>query len=156
MRESRLEKVPVTMWQWYFFHSLFCYIFLQRGSAKMDYHILLVTFGFIVTDYFTGFINAIAHKCVESQKMRKGLFNKLGSIIAVMVGYLADYAQKYIDLGITIPVAKVICYYIIIMEIISIVENVSKLNPHILPEKMLSFFGKASEEMEKYKNEENN
>ena len=83
--------------------------------------------------------------------MRKGLFNKLGSIIAVMVGYLADYAQKYIDLGITIPVAKVICYYIIIMEIISIVENVSKLNPHILPEKMLSFFGKASEEMENYK-----
>ena len=53
--------------------------------------------------------------------------------IAVMVfGWLVDYAQNYVDLGFSVPIALTLCIAVIVMESISILENIGNLNPDLV------------------------
>lgn len=101
-----------------------------------------ITAGFIGLDMATGLIKAFKEKAYTSTIMREGLYHKLGSAIAVIFGLLVDYAQGYLDLGVTIPMAAAICSYIVLMEIGSIIENVCAINPEIMPDKIKSYFSK--------------
>ena len=105
----------------------------------------IVTGAFILLDMITGLIKAFKEKAYCSSVMREGLFHKAGSILVICFGALVDYAQTFIDLGVTIPVALSLCAYIVLMEIGSIIENVCKINPEILPDKIKSYFAKLSE-----------
>lgn len=105
----------------------------------------LVTGGFILLDMVTGLIKAFKEKSYTSSVMREGLFHKCGSILTIVFGLLVDYAQTFVDLGVKIPVAVAFCTYIILMECGSIVENVGKINPQIIPEKIKPYFSKLSE-----------
>lgn len=107
--------------------------------------IYVVTGGFIVLDMATGLVKAFKEKSYTSTVMREGLFHKCGSILSIVFGLLVDYAQGFIDLGVTIPVAIAICSYIILMECGSIIENVGKINPEIIPAKIKPYFSKLSE-----------
>lgn len=106
---------------------------------------LLITFTFTIFDFITGLIKAFKQKEYTSSVMREGLFHKVGEWLLIMAGLLADYTQKYIDIGITIPVTTTICAYIILMEIGSIIENIGKINPALIPEKIKPFFHKLKE-----------
>ena len=105
----------------------------------------VITGGFIVLDMVTGLIKAFKEKSYTSTVMREGLFHKCGSILTIVFGLLVDYAQSYVDLGVKIPVAIALCSYIILMECGSIIENVGKINPQIVPEKIKPYFSKLSE-----------
>lgn len=104
-----------------------------------------LTGAFIVLDMVTGLVKAFKEKSYTSSVMREGLFHKCGSILCIVFGFLVDYAQLYMDLGVTIPVTSAICSYIILMEIGSIIENVCAINPEILPEKIKSYFVKLTD-----------
>ena len=103
--------------------------------------IYVITAAFIALDFITGLIKAFATNAFSSTQMRQGLFHKVGLILCMILGILVDYAQGYIDLGVTMPVAGVICGYIIFMEIASIIENVCKINPELVPDKLAALFG---------------
>lgn len=107
--------------------------------------VYVVTAGFIALDMLTGLIKAFKEKAYTSSVMREGLFHKCGSILAIIFGVLVDYAQTFIDLGVTIPFAISICGYVILMEVGSIIENIGKINPDILPKQLKSYFSKLSE-----------
>lgn len=100
-----------------------------------------VTIAFIALDFLTGMIYAIAEKNFSSTKMREGLFHKSGLILCVALATLIDYAQAYLDLGVSVPVTMAVCSYICLMEIASIIENVCKINPDIMPDKLIGLFG---------------
>ncbi len=106
--------------------------------------VYVVTMAFIMLDMITGLIKAFKEKNYTSSIMREGLFHKCGSIICIVLGALVDYAQRFIDLGVTVPVAISICIYISLMEIGSIIENVGKINPQIIPDKLKEYFQKLS------------
>ena len=106
--------------------------------------VYVVTMAFIMLDMITGLIKAFKEKNYTSSIMREGLFHKCGSIICIVLGSLVDYAQRFIDLGVTVPVAISICIYISLMEIGSIIENVGKINPQIIPDKLKEYFQKLS------------
>ena len=103
-----------------------------------------ITGAFIVMDMLTGIVKAFKEKSYTSSVMREGLFHKCGSILCIVFAFLIDYAQTFIDLGVTIPVAGAVCTYIITMEIGSIIENVCVINPEILPEKLKTYFIKLT------------
>lgn len=103
-----------------------------------------MTGAFILLDFITGLIKAFKEKNYCSSIMREGLFHKTGSILVIVFGWLVDYAQTFIDLGVTIPVAVSICGYVILMEIGSIIENVCIINPEIMPDKIKGYFAKLS------------
>ena len=104
--------------------------------------VYLVTGGFILLDMLTGLVKAFAKKEYTSTVMREGLFHKCGSVLCILFGMLTDYAQTYVDLGVSLPVAATICVYIILMEIGSIIENVCEINPEIMPNSIRALFSK--------------
>jgi phage-related holin len=107
------------------------------GVEMMQY---LITFAFIVMDFVTGIVKGFATHTFKSSVMREGLYHKIGLIMIVALGVLVDYAQGYLDIGVTVPVAGAVCAYICLMEIGSGIENICKINPEILPEKVTSLF----------------
>lgn len=106
----------------------------------------LITFGFIVFDFITGLISAFKNKEFNSSIMREGLFHKVALILCVILGIAVDYAQKFFDLGMNVPVASGICVFIILMEIGSSIENLGKINPDLIPEQVRQRFFKLNNE----------
>ncbi len=101
----------------------------------------LITCAFIALDFITGLIQALATGTFSSSVMRQGLFHKLGLLLCMALGILVDYAQTWLELGATVPVAGAVCAYIVIMEIGSSLENICKINPDLLPDKLTALFG---------------
>lgn len=111
---------------------------------KVELIIYIIVAVFIIFDIITGLLKAFKQKEYNSTVMRQGLYHKCGSVVCVLFGTLIDYTQKYIDIGVSIPVLKAICVYIILMEITSIIENICLLNPDIMPEKLTQYFKKLT------------
>lgn len=88
----------------------FTNIFWQGGATLI----------FMIADIVSGVIQAIINKNLDSQKMREGLLRKILLILIVILSFIFQYAFN-------IPaISKVVCIYLIIMEIISILENLKK------------------------------
>ncbi|MCD7822049.1 MAG: phage holin family protein [Clostridiales bacterium] len=101
----------------------------------------LITCAFIALDFLTGLVQAVATGTFSSSIMRQGLFHKLGLLLCMALGVLVDYAQEFLDLGVAVPVAGAVCAYIVIMEIGSSLENICKINPGLMPDKLTALFG---------------
>lgn len=97
----------------------------------MNVTIGIVVLIFIAFDVLTGWLKALATKSTDSSIMRKGLFHKLGEIIAIIFGYVCEYALPYVGVTVEIPFAVAIGTYIVLMEIASIIENIAALNPNL-------------------------
>jgi len=109
----------------------------------------LITGCFIILDMITGLIKAFKNRSYTSTVMREGLFHKCGSIICIVFSVLVDYAQNYLDLGVSVPVSVPVCVYICLMEAGSIIENVAEINPEIVPEKISKYFHKLTDKEDK-------
>lgn len=107
----------------------------------VDIMLPLITCIFVVFDLVSGGVAACTNHEWKSSEMRKGLYHKFGSIMLVVLAYLIDYAQRYVDLGFQVPIAAGVCVYIILMELGSIVENIGKINPDLLPDKVRAILG---------------
>lgn len=87
-----------------------------------EYWILACPFITICIDFITGLINSWAKKEFQSSKMRTGLSKKVGEISILVLGEVFTAAlslPSYFIQGIAI--------YIIIMELMSIFENLDKM-----------------------------
>lgn len=71
-------------------------------------------------DILTGFIQAVMNKNVDSRRMREGLLHKFLLILALVMGYVVQYA---FNLNF---IAQAITIYICAMEVVSILENFKK------------------------------
>ena len=100
---------------------------------------------FILMDMVTGLVKAFKEKNYTSSIMREGLFHKAGAVLVVVFATLVDYAQMFMELGVTVPMTAAVCGYIVLMEIGSIIENICAINPDILPDKLKCYFKKLSE-----------
>lgn len=85
----------------------------------------------ILADIITGFVKGWATKTLDSQVLRKGLLHKFSEIFLCCVSYGAEYATHYIPIDVSIPLFNATCGYIVLMEIISIFENLTAINPDL-------------------------
>lgn len=76
---------------------------------------------FNLGDIVTGYIKAVITNSVSSSVMRQGLLHKCAMTLCLLLGFILQFA-----FGLTI-VSKVIAIYIIIMEIVSIYENLKDM-----------------------------
>jgi toxin secretion/phage lysis holin len=108
----------------------------------MEFNIVIpvIACAFILMDIVTGIVQAIANKELESGKMRSGLYHKLAFIFAMVLGYLCEFACGYMELGFAIPLATPVCVYVCLTELVSIVENIIKLNPELKDSKLWDLF----------------
>ncbi len=103
--------------------------------------IYAIAFSFIVFDYTTGLYKAGATHHFSSRIMRQGLWHKAGLLLMMCAGFLVDYAQRFADIGVNVPVGGGVCIYIIMMELVSALENICEGNPEIMPDKICTLFG---------------
>lgn len=105
----------------------------------MQYIIMLtIVLGLAVSDFITGIIKGYVTGTLSSSKMRKGGLNKIGELIVMATAcgleiginalgkyYAADQLAK-----VTGTIAAIVVFgYIVIMELISILENYAEINP---------------------------
>lgn len=81
---------------------------------------LLTPVIFSLADVITGFIQAVINKNVDSQIMRTGLLHKVLITMIIFLSFVIDitFSLEF--------VSKIVCAYVIIMELTSILENLKK------------------------------
>ena len=96
--------------------------FISRIQFSKSVWIFLIPISLMAIDYATGLLNAWVKKKVKSSKMREGLAKKFGELCVLGIGAIFSY-------GFNVPsyILHFISIYIIIMELISICENLSLL-----------------------------
>jgi len=84
----------------------------------------------ILLDWVFGVASAVANKEFSSQKMREGIGHKCSELGFCLVGVVIDGTLiGGVDLGYTAPCFTAICIYICLMEIGSLLEIFSRMNP---------------------------
>lgn len=108
----------------------------------MNFLPFIVVLIVIVIDIISGLASATKNREITSTKMREGLFSKCGSIIIEIVAFLSSllvlwFPEFPIDFsGVYIGVSV----YIVVMELISIIENACELNPKLSASRIAEFF----------------
>ena len=101
---------------------------------------IVVALVFNVLDLLTGIVTAVKNKDIQSSKLRDGLFKKVGFILCYVVAYLIDNEGYLIGFQIEVTILPAVILYTCSTELVSIIENIHKLNPDIIPEKLLELF----------------
>lgn len=96
---------------------------------------------FSLCDVLTGFIQAIINNEVQSKVMREGLLHKSLIIIIVFLSFVAN-----LTFNISL-ISKAVCIYVIVMETMSILENLGKAGIKIeIIDKILKKEGSETDE----------
>lgn len=95
---------------------------LKNLQFTKDFWIVLLPSILMALDVATGFINAWAKNEIKSSVMRQGLARKFGELTVIAIGQLFFFA-----LGLPKYCVGFISFYIILMELVSILENLDKL-----------------------------
>lgn len=84
--------------------------------------LLMLPSALMAIDVITGLMGAWIRKDFQSTKMRAGLAKKAGELMIILIGILFTYGMELPDY-----ILNFASLYIIIMELMSIVENLDKL-----------------------------
>lgn len=85
---------------------------------------------FIAADIASGLLKAVHDGTLDSAVMREGLFHKFGELLALAFSTLLEYtAQEGLGPAVGLPIVGVVAGYIMLMETISVLENLCRLNP---------------------------
>jgi toxin secretion/phage lysis holin len=95
--------------------------FIREISFTHRYWILFLPLFLMAADVVTGWIQATINETWDSSKMRVGLYRKSGEILVIVIAYVV-----YAAINLPIDMPAFIAGYIIIMEIISVAENLDE------------------------------
>lgn len=88
----------------------------------------LIVLLMILMDVITGIMQACKNKTLNSTVLREGLWHKLAEIVAIVFAYLVSFVPDAFDINVSLPLLTPVCVYIVIMEIISVLENICLMN----------------------------
>jgi toxin secretion/phage lysis holin len=91
-------------------------------------------------DLISGFVGAIKNKDIKSSKLRDGMFKKVGFIFCYMLAYILDTEGNAIGFSVGVKLLPIIITYVCVTEVVSILENISKINSDLLPEILKDLF----------------
>lgn len=95
----------------------------------------------MLADIVVGFIVAAINEGLSSTKMRKGLLHKVLMLILIIVCLIIEIGiQHTIMLPYDIPTCEVVCGYIIVMELMSVLENIAKGYPALADSTLFKLF----------------
>lgn len=95
---------------------------IQGFEFRNTFWYLILPMILMGIDIATGFINAWIRREISSSKLRSGLGKKVGEVSVLVIGELFTYVLRLPK-----DTMKFFTAYIILMEIISIIENLDKL-----------------------------
>ena len=96
-----------------------------------DIWALVAVLFFVATDYATGIVKAIMAENLSSKKMREGLGHKFAYLTLILTSYMIDVFNTHVDLGLPVRVYLITVGGICLIELTSILENVTEINPEL-------------------------
>lgn len=112
----------------------------KKGDTMENLYPIFVALGFNALDILTGLVSAIKNKDIKSAKLRDGLFKKVGFIFCYFTAWLVDGYGDVIGFKLGVAILPVIVLYACTTELVSILENISKINADLLPGKLMELF----------------
>lgn len=83
-------------------------------------------------DILTGFLRAWYEGNISSHALRRGLFHKVGFLAVIVLSQGLEYAADIIpQIQLEMPLTVAVCAYIILTEVVSIIENIKGITPEI-------------------------
>lgn len=95
---------------------------------------------FITTDYLTGIIKAAIQGSLNSKKMREGLGHKLTYLILTTTSWFIDTINININLGFPVDLYTCTVSGICLIELTSILENITDINPELANAPFMQIF----------------
>jgi toxin secretion/phage lysis holin len=109
-------------------------------SEAQSWSILLACV-MMCADVVVGFIQAAINNQLSSTKMRQGLLHKVLILILIFVCLAIEIGIGHtVKLPYDIPTCEVVCGYVIVMELISILENISRGYPQFADSQLFKLF----------------
>ena len=100
-------------------------------------------------DVVVGFIQAAINNRLSSTKMRQGLLHKVLILILIFVCLAIEIGISHtVKLPYDIPTCGVVCGYVIVMELISILENIARGYPEFADSQLFKLFNLDSKDKE--------
>lgn len=97
----------------------------------------------IIMDIVCGTVAAMRNRELCSSIVRDGMYNKIGEAMFLLIGIIANEVlamPPFDSLGILPDIAYIVAVYIAWMELVSILENICKINPELPFAKILMMF----------------
>nr|UWG27301.1 MAG: holin family protein [Bacteriophage sp.] len=95
---------------------------------------------FITTDYITGVIKAIIQGDLSSKRMREGLGHKLTYLMLALTAWFINTLNMHLPLGFPINVLTCTVSGICLIELTSIIENITAINPELKNAPFMNIF----------------
>lgn len=108
--------------------------FLNKITFTHRYWVIVLPLVMMAADVITGWIQASINGTWDSTKMRKGLFRKSGEIMVLLLAYVVHMA-----IALPVDVPAFFSIYIIIMEVLSVAENLDQAGlpvPHWITKRL--------------------
>ena len=113
-----------------------------------DVWALIAVLFFAATDYITGIVKAIMAGNLSSKRMREGLGHKFAYLALILTSYMIDVFNTHIDLGLPVHVYLVTVGGICLIELTSIIENITQINPELKDVPFMKIFSTANTDID--------
>ena len=99
----------------------------------------------MLADIAVGFVGATVRHDISSTKMREGIGHKVMVLVLIAVAYLLGVGLGHVSgIEAEIPSTEVVCWYVVVMELASILENVSLAWPEFADTRLFRYFSKMA------------
>lgn len=103
--------------------------------------ILMIVFVAVILDFITGITKAIYQKNIQSEKLRKTIPKIIGYCAVILIAVCLQIVFN-IDF-----ITKIICLFIIVIEFISVIENIN--NYVTIPQFLIKLLEDKKKELDK-------
>lgn len=95
----------------------------------------------MAADVVVGFVGAAIRHDISSTKMRDGIGHKVMMLALIAVAYVLGVGLTHVSgIQFEVPSTEVVCWYTIIMELASIIENIAMAWPAFSDSKLFMYF----------------
>lgn len=109
-----------------------------------DVWALIAVLFFVATDYTTGIVKAIMAGNLSSKRMREGLGHKFAYLTLILTSYMIDVFNTHVDLGLPVRVYLITVGGICLIELTSILENITEINPELKDVPFMQIFSSST------------
>lgn len=102
--------------------------------------LVCVTLALVGLDIVTGVLAAASEGGLSSKVARHGLMHKSAYLACILLALILDNAQLVIEVGLPVDLEGMVCGYICMIEVLSITENIARLNPELRDSLVLRLF----------------
>ena len=110
---------------------------------------IMASFSLMALDVLAGLMSAVLTGTFASTKMREGLGHKAMLILVIALAVAVQgFSGHVAELGWSVPLIIPACAYIVVMEVSSILENISKAYPGLADTALFRLFDRGEDEQQ--------